>query len=200
MELPNVGERKDLFFVDDPFSQVPPLSEDRIDALTNVWKMATRMFPKAGPTNRRKRLTRQAQRAKNDRARRSQRRSEKLRAQKAKLEDGRFFYRYLRSPGVVAEMKAARYNNYGQVTALNMMVEPMVKIAKILDDELWLRHNHKSVEEKQEEWSKAKNAKPTRLNQEILQVGAYMENDEIEMEWAEELLDLLYMHLGQALR
>lgn len=71
------------------------------------------------------------------------------------------------------------------------------RLAKIVDGDLWIRKTHASVEDNDPtEWAKAKNAKPERLNQEIRQVAGYLASGEMHEDAAQQLLDLLFMHLG----
>lgn len=79
----------------------------------------------------------------------------------------------------------------------NVKVWANARIAKILDDQLWLRLNHASeADTDPAQWSKARNVSAERLTQEIKQVGLYLMQGEIAQVDAEMLLDLLWAELG----
>lgn len=196
----------DLVIIDDPHREVLSKSlqaeikawhhftmkSPGLDVAVTQYKTAARMFPKETRIKRKRHLTKAERKLKNQKRSKAAKNMDRFKARKAKLDEGRFFYRY--------QNQQTTEKNWIMTQAIGIINSPMIKIAKILNGDLWIRNNHGAVAEDQTEWSKAKNAKPTRLNQEILQIGHYLENREIEVEWAEELLDLLYAHLGRALR
>jgi hypothetical protein len=108
------------------------------------------------------------------------------------LDKGDFFHRIIRGYKI-------HKDHFGRPDKISSV--EYIRIAKILDEDLWLRNDHKDAGDNDPaRWSKAKNASAKRLTQEIRCIGTYLEKQEITPERAEELLDLLYKHLGEKIK
>jgi hypothetical protein len=198
------GLKVDMMIVDDPITvklKFPTSPMPDLDIL-KAWANVTRHMPT-------KQIASRAKRKANDMPPKGKRRVVSRNKRKMDMLNiaERFFHRklFIFSGGV--NFERSYYNLYGQAQ-FTYTVELMivgrtenVRIAKIVDGDLWIRHNHADTSDTDtREWKKARNCTPERLNQEILQIGNYLQNNEIDQTEAEELLDLMYAHLSRALR
>jgi hypothetical protein len=198
------GLKCDTVIVDDPITvklKFPTNPMPDLDIL-KAWANVTRHMPTKQIASRAKRKANDMPpKGKHHAVSRHKRKMEMLNTAE------RFFHRkmFIFLGGV--DFECSYYNSYGQAqftSAVELMIvgrTENVRIAKIVDGDLWIRHNHADTSDTDtREWKKARNSTPERLNLEILQIGKYLENGEIDQTEAEELLDLMYAHLGRALR
>lgn len=126
---------------------------------------------------------------------REKRKARKEREARARaMNEGRFFLRFF----FTTKRVGASRDVFGRVTPAHDIQAPAeARVAKILQGDLWIRRDHSNPDTDPTQWSKAKNAKAERLNQEIRQVAGYLASHEMREEDAQELLDLLFAHLGE---
>lgn len=112
------------------------------------------------------------------------------------LGKGRFFERFVIAPDPGFDPGFS----WGSVLSALKPVEVGIRVAKILEGDLWIRKAHTKEDLDPDLWSKAKNATATRLNHEIRVIGGYLASGTMEEDQAQELLDLLYELLGEKIK